>query len=135
MHRKSYKFVYIVDEQRKRVTCRLTSRDNYRLYNPYLGLVYCEDFLYSRTLFKAHKDIIHDMCMLDWTTREKFGFVFDKNRCLAVAKCLPDDTFDVNTGKDIARRKLEQKLQRAAIKGLQGYINQLGIMLKNIEEQ
>lgn len=135
MPRKRYKFVYIVDEQRKRVVCRLTSANNSYLYNPYFGLVYCEDFLCSQVLCKAHEDIIHNMCMLDWVTREKFGFVFDKNRCLAVAKCLPDDTFDVNVGKDIARRKLEQKLQRAAIKGLKRYMSQLGIMLMNIEEE
>lgn len=134
MARKQYKFIYIVDEQRKRVTCRLVS--NYSdSCNPYLGLAYCEDFLRRKALNKTHIDIINAMCLLDYSTRQKFGFVFDKKRCLAVAKCLPDDTFDINIGKDIARRKLEQKLQRAAYKGLRGYINQLCTVYDNFKEQ
>lgn len=134
MAKKQYKFIYIVDEQRKRVTCRLASSYS-DLCNPYLGISYCEVFLCGKALNKAHIDIIKTMCLLDYSARQKFGFVFDKKRCLAVAKCLPDDTFDVNIGKDIARRKLEQKLQRAAYKGLRGYINQLCAVYDNFKEQ
>lgn len=88
---------YVINEEKRTVTCIAWN---------------CSGDLYEQLLKKVESDYIF-RAIIDHDEQ-----LLLKHKYVGTAKCSPEDTFDIETGKKIARAKMREKYTRDKIKAL-----------------
>lgn len=107
------RYKYFVNEKNRTVACKFdrvgkhgekTDTDNF--YNA------IKELALSQTSNKHDMEIMNSILDSDLAIRT----VFSGDIPVGVAKCLPEDTFDIQTGKDLAKQKLDRKLRKTSLR-------------------
>ena len=90
---------YYIDEEKGIVVCRI---------NPWAATSYMDKTIKAYSSNKLTGKFLRMHCDNIWSYC--FGTIPNDNQLFGKAVCLPEDTFNVNTGKRIAKEKLKVKL-------------------------
>lgn len=138
---------YFVDEDNKVVVCRLAPRQvkmnistalSALFDNGSNGSLYGSDSFYISNDLSLVRAAVYDVMMTlleyKFPSSQFMRLVFshmvatlqvNKNQSVAVAKCLGGDTFDVETGKNIAYSKLMERFHRYSVNLISEFHNYL----------
>lgn len=95
---------YIINEEKRTVTCIAWD---------------CENDLIEHLLKKSSDSFTLDTLVHNYET------LLLKHKYVGTAKCSPEDTFDVEIGKKIARAKMREKYTRDKLKGINKFLDML----------
>lgn len=95
---------YVINEEKKTVTCIAWE---------------CENDLIEHLLKKSS-----DSFTLD-TLVQNYEMLLLNHKYVGTAKCAPEDTFDIEIGKKIARAKMRERYTRDKLKGIDNFLDTL----------
>ena len=103
---------YYIDEEKGIVVCRIKQRD---------ATSYMDKTIKAYSINKLTDKFLIMHCDNIWSYY--FDTMPNDNQLFGKAVCLPEDTFNVNTGKRIAKEKLKVKLFNHVTKQIVDIVN------------
>lgn len=105
---KNFEYVYFVNKEKKQVVCKL----RHKKYKDMNFVVVANSFMMEiLENLVCHKDVYFYSTYLPTNKLRP-------SQSMAIAKCHPDDVFNVETGKRIARNKLRRRILKQVYKRL-----------------
>lgn len=110
---KNFEYVYFVNKEKRQVVCKLRNKKNkdanfVAVANSFM--INCIDNLICRKDFDSYGILMYAESLRP-------------SQSMAIAKCHPDDVFNVETGKRIARNKLRRRILKQVYKRLHIMMN------------
>lgn len=105
---KNFEYVYFVNKEKRQVVCKL----RHKKYKDMNFVVVANSFMMEiLDNLVCHKDVCFYSTYLPTNKLRP-------SQSMAIAKCHPDDVFNVETGKRIARNKLRRRILKQVYKRL-----------------
>lgn len=99
---KNIGYKYFVNEKKRTVTCKIYFKKDECRDGWFSAYTFCDK------LYRSSTQLYNSISI----------FKLLPSQCVAVAKCHPHDTFNIETGKRIARNKLRKRLVKATYKAM-----------------
>ena len=112
---------YYIDEEKGIVVCRIKPRD---------ATSYMDKTIVAYSSNKLTDKFLRMHCDHIWSYY--FDTMPNDNQLFGKAVCLPEDTFNVNTGKRIAKEKLKVKLFNHVTKQIVDIVNGGALLLASM---
>lgn len=110
-----FQYAYFVNKEKKQVVCILKNKHNLKENRVGVAQRFCS-VLYSNYV------------------SENIDFQLVPSQCIAIAKCHPEDMFNEETGKRIARNKLRTRLLTAVYNKIKQKKNMFDSALLSFEK-